>query len=146
MKAGSTVSGPPTIRSGPIFRSTASFHSPISNTDDLGQQSTPVRGRITSGVTLGRNLIYSGVSQLWSLAVVIITVPILVHYLGTEAYGLFVLATLLLGYTAFLDLGLTPSVVRSLAAHHLEGDDPALEALIGTALTLLLALGLLGGA
>ena len=105
-----------------------------------------MRGRITSGVTLGRNLIYSGVSQLWSLAVVIITVPILVHYLGTEAYGLFVLATLLLGYTAFLDLGLTPSVVRSLAAHHLEGDDPALEALIGTALTLLLALGLLGGA
>ena len=76
---------------------------------------------------------------------VIITVPIVVHALGTQSYGLYVLATLLLGYTAFLDLGLTPAVVRSLATHHLAGDDSALEALIGTALTLLLGLGLIGG-
>jgi len=106
----------------------------------------PPRRPLTSGVTLGRNLIYSALSQVWSLVVVFITVPIVVHGLGTDAYGLYVLATLLLGYTAFLDLGLTPSVVRSLAAHHLKGDDAALEALIGTALTMLLGLGLLGGA
>jgi len=46
---------------------------------------------------------------------------------------------------AFHDLGLTPAVVRSLATHHLAGDDPAVEALIGTALALLLGLGLIGG-
>ena len=99
----------------------------------------------TTGIGLGRNLVYSALSQVWSLAVVIITVPIVVHALGTQSYGLYVLATLLLGYTAFLDLGLTPAVVRSLATHHLAGDDSALEALIGTALTLLLGLGLIGG-
>src|SRR2546421_11711306 len=105
-----------------------------------------MRRPLTSGVTLGRNMAYSALSQVWSLALVIITVPIVVHALGTESYGLFVLATLLLGYTAFLDLGLTPSVVRSLAAHNLKGDAAALEALIGTALSLLLVLGVLGGA
>jgi O-antigen/teichoic acid export membrane protein len=77
---------------------------------------------------------------------VIITVPIVLRALGTQAYGLYVLATLLVGYTAFLDLGLTPSVVRSIAAHHTDGDASALEALIGTALSLLLGLGLIGGA
>jgi len=97
-------------------------------------------------VTLGRNLVYSALSQVWSLAVVFITVPIVVRALGTQAYGIYVLATLLLGYTAFLDLGLTPSVVRSIAARHIEGDVPALQGLIGTALTLLLGLGLVGGA
>src|SRR5207245_3451165 len=103
------------------------------------------RGPRTIGSGLGRNLVYSALSQVWSLAVVIITVPIVVHALGTQAYGLYVLATLLLGYTAFLDLGLTPAVVRSLATHHLAGDDSALEALIGAALTLLVGLGLIGG-
>src|SRR5206468_8548219 len=84
----------------------------------------------TSGIGLGRNLVYSALSQVWSLAVVIITVPIVVHALGTQAYGMYVLATLLFCYNAFLVLGLTPSVVRSLSTHHLAGDDAALEALI----------------
>src|SRR5438552_7870896 len=131
----------PVRRFGATWRSTASSRSLISHHPDAGSS----RGPRTSGIGLGRNLVYSALSQVWSLAVVIITVPIVVHALGTQAYGLYVLATLLLGYTAFLDLGLTPAVVRSLATHHLAGDDSALEALIGTALSLLLGLGLIGG-
>src|SRR5438876_1110219 len=128
-------------RFGATWRSTASSRSLISHHPDAGSS----RGPRISGIGLGRNLVYSALSQVWSLAVVIITVPIVVHALGTQSYGLYVLATLLLGYTAFLDLGLTPAVVRSLATHHLAGDDSALEALNGTALSLLLGLGLIGG-
>ncbi len=75
----------------------------------------------------------------------VVTVPILVHGLGTASYGVFVLASLVLGYAALLDLGLTPAVVRSIAMHGATSDRAAMSEIVGTAFTLFLALGTAGG-
>lgn len=111
-----------------------------------GQQPAlePSRSGLTTGQTVARNLLYSAASQAWTLLLMIVTIPIVVHGLGESAYGIYVIATLLLSYVGFLDLGLTPAVVRSIAIHYASRDDKDLERIVGTALTLLIALGVVG--
>jgi O-antigen/teichoic acid export membrane protein len=104
------------------------------------------RSPVTSGPVFARNIAYSAVSQGLSLVLMIITIPIVVHGLGESAYGIFVVASLLLSYVGFLDLGLTPSVVRLVAIHYSTDTPETLSRIVGTALTLLLGLGALGGA
>ena len=72
---------------------------------------------VTSGQRVARNVLYGAAGQLWSLILLVITIPIVVRGLGESAYGVFVLVSVLLSYVAFLDLGLTPAVVRSIAVH-----------------------------
>jgi O-antigen/teichoic acid export membrane protein len=91
------------------------------------------------------NVLFNVASQVWLTLLVIVTVPIVLHRIGAAAYGVFVLASLMLGYTALLDLGLTPAVVRSIAVHNARDDQVRLEKVLGTALTLLIVLALVGG-
>jgi len=106
---------------------------------------TPAR-TAASGQRVATNILYGVAGQVWSLVLLIVTIPILVHGLGESGYGMYVLVSVLLGYVAFLDLGLTPAVVRSIAIHHASGDEQRLGQIVGTALLLLGGLGLLGGA
>jgi O-antigen/teichoic acid export membrane protein len=93
---------------------------------------------------IGSNIVFSGLGRAWSALLLFVTVPIVVHGIGTSAYGIFTLVSVILGYVAFLDFGLTASVVRSVSRHSSTGDRAALESAIGTAFTLLIALGALG--
>lgn len=100
---------------------------------------------MTGGRRVASNVVFSVGSQVWLTLLVIVTVPIVLHAIGPAAYGVFVLASLMLGYTALLDLGLTPAVVRSIAVHNARGDRVRLERILGTGLTLLIALAIVGG-
>src|SRR3989449_4159915 len=100
---------------------------------------------MTGGRRVARNVVVNVVSQVWLTLLVIVTVPIVLHGIGVPAYGIFVLASLVLGYTALLDLGLTPAVIRSIAVHHATGNHARLQHIIGTALTMLIVLALLVG-
>lgn len=103
--------------------------------------STPLSG----GRRVARNVIFNVVSQVWLTLLVIVSVPIVLHGVGAPAYGVFVLASLVLGYTALLDLGITPAVIRSIAVHHSLGNLARLQAIISTALSLLLILAVIVG-
>jgi len=103
--------------------------------------STPLSG----GRRVARNVLFNVVSQLWLTLLVIVSVPIVLHGIGAPAYGVFVLASLVLGYTALLDLGVTPAVIRSIAVHHSLGNLARLQAIISTALSLLMLLAVLVG-
>ena len=94
---------------------------------------------------MATNVLFNVFSQVWLTLLVIVTVPIVLHRIGAAAYGIFVLASLVLGYTALLDLGLTPAVIRSIAVHRATGNREQLQAVIGTALTLLSLLALVVG-
>jgi O-antigen/teichoic acid export membrane protein len=100
---------------------------------------------VTSGGVVVRNLLFAAGAQVWSVILLAVSVPIVVHGLGDSAYGIFVLTSLLLGYVGLLDLGLTPAVVRSLAIHYASGSNQDLSRIVGTALTLLLGVGIIGG-
>jgi O-antigen/teichoic acid export membrane protein len=101
--------------------------------------------RLTTGRRVAGNLTLSFAAQAWSGLLLIVTTPVLVHALHEVRYGVFVTVSLVLGYLTFLDLGLTPAVVRSIARHRGQGDRAGLERSLRTALTLFLALALAGG-
>lgn len=93
---------------------------------------------------IAANVVFSGGGRAWSAVLLFVTIPIVVHGIGTSAYGIYTLVAVVLGYVAFLDFGLTAAVVRSVSRHRVAGDSVALERSIGTAFTLLIGLGLLG--
>lgn len=64
---------------------------------------------------LGLNLAAGVASTAWTAIVTICTVPVYLHYLGVEAYGLIGFYTALQGVLAVLDLGLSQSMNREVA-------------------------------
>ena len=99
-----------------------------------------------TGKTTGRNLLFTTAGYAWSALVLVVSVPILVHGLGASSYGVFALASLVLGYAALLDFGLTPAVVRAIAMSSAKSDPYAISRIVGTALSIFIALGAVGGA
>jgi len=91
------------------------------------------------------NVLFSVFSRGWWALLSFITVPIVVHGIGTSAYGIYALVMVVIGYVAALDFGLTAAVVRSVSRHSATGDMRAMERVVGTAFTLLMGFGLIGG-
>jgi O-antigen/teichoic acid export membrane protein len=91
------------------------------------------------------NVIFSGLGRGWAAGISIVVVPVVVHGIGTSAYGIYALVTVLIGYVASLDFGLTAAVVRSVARYWAAGDTRAIERVVGTAFSLLIGFGLVGG-
>ena len=58
------------------------------------------------------------------LVVGFVTMPLVVHHLGPVRFGLWALASGIVGYVGMLDLGLAPTLVRETATL-LAHDDPA---------------------
>jgi O-antigen/teichoic acid export membrane protein len=92
-----------------------------------------------------RNVAYNFGAQLWFLVLALATTPYLVSELGIEVYGLFALLISLMGYFAFLDLGLGVATVKYLAEFHARGDEGAVRRVVGTSIGAFLLLGVLGG-
>jgi O-antigen/teichoic acid export membrane protein len=100
---------------------------------------------ITTAGGVARNTLFSGVAQVYGLALSIVTIPILVRGLGTAGYGLYVVVSVLLTYSIVLDLGLTTTLIWAVAQHASSADKDRLERIIGTAFSLLALLGLVAG-
>jgi O-antigen/teichoic acid export membrane protein len=99
---------------------------------------------LTSGRLLARNTLWNLLGQGAPLLVAIVAIPILIHSLGTDRFGVLTLAWVIIGYFSLFDLGLgralTQLVARRLAAQTHEGT----PALVWTALVLMFGLGCLG--
>jgi O-antigen/teichoic acid export membrane protein len=78
------------------------------------------------------------------IVLTVISTPVVLHRLGTAAFGVYILAITVGGLLALLDFGLTPALITLLSrAWHLERLDEVTR-LVGTALTLYLAIGVTG--
>ena len=90
------------------------------------------------------NFVYNLMGSLVPIATALATVPLYIHQVGIERYGIIAIAWLLLGYFGFLDFGLSRASANALSrlAHA-----PAAERspVIMTAFYLNLGLGALGG-
>jgi O-antigen/teichoic acid export membrane protein len=98
--------------------------------------------------SLVRNALSNVGGTLVGLAVGFVTMPLVVHHLGPAQFGLWVLATGVVGYVGLLDLGLSPTLVNE-AAVLLSRDDPEGRRRLGETASTIFAvyavLGLLGG-
>ncbi len=64
---------------------------------------------------LGRDFATAIGTSIWSMAVALATVPLFIHYLGVEAYGLIGFSTAVQSILVLLDLGLSQTVSREIA-------------------------------
>jgi O-antigen/teichoic acid export membrane protein len=83
---------------------------------------------------------------LYPLALTIVLTPVILHFIGTEQYGIFALATVFVGFLGLLDIGMGPVILRflseSLATSNLRGA----RLVLGVGFTFFFAVGLVGAA
>jgi O-antigen/teichoic acid export membrane protein len=88
-----------------------------------------------------RNSLYNLVPQLWMLGLTIFTMPYVLHQLGVDAYGVLSLVSIIVGYLAFLDLGLNTAIIRFIALHNAKGERTEIVRVTESALFIFLCLG-----
>lgn len=66
-------------------------------------------------MSLKRNLVANYLGQGWTGLMGLAFVPLYIHYLGIEAYGLIGVFAMLQGWLALLDMGMSPTLNREMA-------------------------------
>lgn len=92
-----------------------------------------------------RNIVYIFLGRGVPLILGLFTIPILVHGLGSERYGMLNLICLILGYFGLFDLGLGRATTKFVAEYVERQEEKLLSELVWTAWGLLLLFGTVGG-
>ena len=95
---------------------------------------------------IGRNTAWNLFGQLAPALAAVFTVPILIHGLGTERFGVLTLIWLVVGYFSIFDLGLGRALTQLLAERLGRDDHESVPPLVWTALGMMACLGLVGAA
>jgi O-antigen/teichoic acid export membrane protein len=95
---------------------------------------------------IAKNSVLNLIGQILPMLVGVVTIPYIVHGLGTTAYGILSLAYLVLGYFSIFDLGLSRATVKFVAENLSPEKIDRIPELVWTSLSLLIALGCVGGA
>ncbi len=102
-----------------------------------------------AGRKVARNTVINGVSRVAGALGTVILTPYLLHHLGAERYGIWLLAltvTFSSGFLSFGDAGLPVAAIRFIAEARARGDEREIGAIVSSLLVLYVPLGLvLGG-
>jgi O-antigen/teichoic acid export membrane protein len=90
------------------------------------------------------NAVFNTLSRVFSMVVGFIFMPYVVHQLGVESYGIYVLIFAVIGYFALLDFDLGQAIVKYVAEYRVRNDYKRINEVVGVTLSLYLALGVLG--
>src|ERR1700682_2489716 len=90
------------------------------NIGTLKQGPAPVR--LTSSSLLARNATLNLLAEGWTFVVLLVAMPKLVSFLGDTSFGLFSLAWVVIGYLAFLDVGVNRAATKFVSEHLAERD------------------------
>ena len=74
-----------------------------------------IAGRLTSGPTLARGVVWNALGQGLPLVAALFAVPILIDVLGTDRFGVLTLAWIAIGYFGLFDLGLGRALTQLVA-------------------------------
>jgi O-antigen/teichoic acid export membrane protein len=99
---------------------------------------------LTSGRLLARNTIWNLIGNSAPMIVGIFSMPILIHNLGGERFGVLALAWTLIGYAGLFDLGLGRALTQLVSKKMGAGQDNEVPVLVWTSLVLMLLLGVVG--
>nr|WP_279343039.1 flippase [Geothrix paludis] len=80
------------------------------------------------------------------MAAAIVIIPLLIHRLGPERFGLLTFVWMIVGYSTLLDLGIGRALTQSIAERLGSGEPEDIPAIVQTGVLLLLCVGLGGAA
>jgi O-antigen/teichoic acid export membrane protein len=98
---------------------------------------------LTSGRRLLRNVVWNGAGEIGPLIAAFVAMPILIHELGTELFGVLALAWTVFGYFTLFDFGTSAALTKLLSDRLARRAESEIPALIGTALGLVMVFGLI---
>lgn len=81
---------------------------------------------------------------VWPILLALVCMPYIVHKLGNEAYGILALVTSVLGFFAFLDLGVTSASVKYMAEAYAKDNVENINKIIGSSLSVYFVVGGIG--
>ena len=84
-------------------------------------------------------------TTLWLAVLGLVTTPYLLHNLGSSAYAVFALISLIIAYLSNLEFGFGHGTIRFLARARAQGDQEAEAGIMGTGLLVFLVLRPSGG-
>lgn len=102
--------------------------------------------RLTSPLVVARNSFLNLSSEVWTVLVIFATMPVVIRTLGKDAFGLFSLAWVVLGYMTMLDFGVSRAATKFVSEHLSKEQHAAVERVCRTAIASNLVLGIFGGA
>src|ERR1700738_546782 len=94
---------------------------------------------------IAKNTIFNLLGQILPMLAGLLTIPYIIRGLGTAQYGILPIATMLLGYFSIFDLGLSRATVKFVAENLSPERIHKVPELVWTSLSLLVALGSIGG-
>jgi O-antigen/teichoic acid export membrane protein len=90
------------------------------------------------------NALLEVIGFVYPLLLTIVVTPVILHFIGTEQYGVYALALVLVGFLGLMDFGMAPVVVRFLSASLATSNHKEASAAFGVGLTFYSAVGLVG--
>jgi len=96
---------------------------------------------------LFRNTFFNGLSSVYLAIIQFISIPILIHYLGKELFGIIAMINVfsLLGYISILDLGIPATIQRFTGYYLLKKQVNSLYRLLSAAITKLFIVSMFAG-
>lgn len=101
--------------------------------------------KLTSVSLLARNATLNFLTEGWIFLVLIAAIPKLVSFLGETSFGLFSIAWVVVGYLAFLDIGVSSSTVKFTSEYLAKQNTSQIGRLIRTALAANSVMGVVAG-
>jgi O-antigen/teichoic acid export membrane protein len=101
-------------------------------------------GSLTGGRRLIRNVVWNAAGEVGPLIAAFIAMPILIHALGVERFGILALVWTVFGYFDLLDLGVSSALTKLASDRLATGREDEIPSLFGTALAATAAFGLIG--
>lgn len=97
------------------------------------------------GYTVTKNILSNFAGQFILLLISFFSTPIIISLLGIDLFGILSIVAAVLGYFALLDLGMGLSVIKYLSEYLALKDKKGVEKVVGTALSVYILIGAVGG-
>lgn len=91
-----------------------------------------------------KNSSYTFIGYVFPILFSVFITPVMVHRLGVEDYGIYILVNTIMAFLGLLDLGLGVALIKYISQYQAEGNSEGLKNLINSAYSLYFAIGALG--
>lgn len=108
------------------------------------EDTVPKSSLLTGGSLLARNAVLNLIGQGAPMLVALFAIPLLIHGLGVDRFGVLTLAWMVIGYFSLFDLGLGRALTQVISEKLGSEREEEIPALVWTGLALMVVLGVFG--